>query len=105
MPRAIWKGAISFGLVTVPVALYVASDWDPRRYRDTYHEVLREAIAQKAQGKEVALPAPKKPARVVSLARALEQSLKTPRREPAKAAGRRHATTAHRGRRAHKRAA
>jgi len=25
MPRAIWKGAISFGLVHVPVALYTAS--------------------------------------------------------------------------------
>ena len=83
----------------------LASDWDPRRYRDTYHEVLREAIERKAQGKEIAMPAPKKPARVVSLARALEQSLTTPRREPAKAAGRRQAATAHRGRRAHKRAA
>ena len=25
MPRAIWKGAISFGLVTVPVGPYTAS--------------------------------------------------------------------------------
>jgi DNA end-binding protein Ku len=83
----------------------LASDWDPRRYRDTYHEVLRQAIEQKVQGKEIALPAPKKPARVVSLTRALEQSLKPPRREPAKAAGRRQAATAHRGRRARERAA
>ncbi|MEO8524494.1 MAG: Ku protein, partial [Caldimonas sp.] len=28
MPRAIWKGAISFGLVHVPVALYPASHED-----------------------------------------------------------------------------
>ena len=67
----------------------LAHDWDPKRYRDTYHEVLREAIERKVEGKEVSASAPKKPARVVSLARALEQSLKAPRREPAKAHGRR----------------
>jgi DNA end-binding protein Ku len=67
----------------------LAHDWDPKRYRDTYHVVLREAIERKVEGKEVSAPAPKKPARVVSLARALEQSLKAPRREPAKAHGRR----------------
>jgi DNA end-binding protein Ku len=67
----------------------LAHDWDPRRYRDTYHEVLREAIEQKQAGKEIAAPARRKPARVVSLAKALEQSLKQPRRAPAKASGRR----------------
>jgi DNA end-binding protein Ku len=41
MPRAIWKGAISFGLVHVPVALYPASvesdidfDWLDKRTLD-----------------------------------------------------------------------
>ena len=41
MPRAIWKGAISFGLVHVPVALYPASqetgidfDWVDKRSMD-----------------------------------------------------------------------
>ena len=41
MPRAIWKGAISFGLVHVPVALYPASqetgidfDWLDSRSMD-----------------------------------------------------------------------
>jgi len=41
MPRAIWKGAISFGLVHVPVALYPASsdtgidfDWLDKRSMD-----------------------------------------------------------------------
>ena len=41
MPRAVWKGAISFGLVHVPVALYPASqetevdfDWLDRRSMD-----------------------------------------------------------------------
>ena len=81
----------------------LAGEWDPRRYRDTYHEVLREVIEQKAAGKTVSLPAPKKPARVVNLARALQQSLESPRRAPAKAAGRRRAP-AH-SRRATRRAA
>ena len=26
MPRSIWKGAITFGLVTVPVAMYSATE-------------------------------------------------------------------------------
>lgn len=41
MPRAIWKGAITFGLVHVPVALYPASqevgidfDWLDKRSMD-----------------------------------------------------------------------
>jgi len=41
MPRAIWKGAITFGLVHVPVALYPASreddidfDWLDKRTMD-----------------------------------------------------------------------
>jgi DNA end-binding protein Ku len=83
----------------------LAHDWDPTRYRDTYHEVLREAIEQKVEGKTIARPAPRKPARVVSLARALEQSLSAPRRGPAKAAGRRRAATARPARRAHHRKA
>ena len=41
MPRSIWKGAIAFGLVHVPVALYPASqeddidfDWLDKRSMD-----------------------------------------------------------------------
>ena len=82
----------------------LAADWDPTRYHDTYHEALHKAIEAKLEGKEISGPAPKKPARVVSLARALEQSLKTPRRELARAPGRRRAA-AHAPRRARKRAA
>ena len=63
MPRAIWKGAISFGLVHVPVALYPASrtqrlsldmidrrDFSPvgyKRYnKNTGEEVAREHIVK-----------------------------------------------------------
>ena len=57
MPRVIWKGAISFGLVHVPVALYPASqdvgidfDWFDRRTMDPvgYKRV------NKRTGKEIA---------------------------------------------------
>jgi DNA end-binding protein Ku len=57
MPRAIWKGAISFGLVHVPVALYPASnensidfDWLDKRSMDPvgYKRI------NKRTGKEVA---------------------------------------------------
>ncbi len=57
MPRAIWKGAISFGLVHVPVALYPASqevsidfDWLDKRSMDPvgYKRV------NKRTGKEIA---------------------------------------------------
>jgi DNA end-binding protein Ku len=81
----------------------LASDWDPSRYHDTYREALLKAIEQKVKGEKISAPAPRKPARVVSLARALEQSLKTPRRALAKAPARRPA--GHRGPRARKRAA
>jgi len=81
----------------------LAADWDPTRYHDTYRELVLKAIEQKVKGEEISAPAPKKPARVVDLAKALEQSLKTPRRELARAPARRHA--GRRGRRARKRAA
>jgi DNA end-binding protein Ku len=73
----------------------LASDWQPTRYRDTYHEVLREVIDAKLAGKAIKAPAAKKPARVVSLAKALEQSLKTPRRQLAKAPARHRAAARH----------
>jgi len=82
----------------------LAGDWQPTRYHDTYHDVLREVIDAKLEGKELARPAARKPARVVSLAKALEQSLKTPRRQLAKAPARHRAAT-HHGRRPKKHAA
>jgi DNA end-binding protein Ku len=69
----------------------LATDWDPTRYRDTYRDVLLKVIEQKAKGEPISVPAPRKPARVVSLMDALQQSLKAPPRAPAKAVGRRRA--------------
>jgi DNA end-binding protein Ku len=79
----------------------LAGDWRPDQYRDTYHEVLLEVIEKKIEGKEIAVaPEAKRPARVVNLAKALEQSLRAPaRREGAKAPARRGETGRRPGRR------
>ena len=67
----------------------LAEDWNPEQYKDTYHEALRAAIEQKVEGKEIEAPAPRKPARVVNLMKALEESLKQgTRKPPARAEGR-----------------
>jgi DNA end-binding protein Ku len=58
----------------------LAADWNPKHYRDTYHDVLLKAIERKASGKEIAAPERRAPAKVVNLMKALEQSLKTTRR-------------------------
>jgi len=58
----------------------LAADWNPKRYHDTYREVLRQAIERKASGKEIAAPRQRGPAKVVNLMRALEQSLAKTRR-------------------------
>jgi len=60
----------------------LAEDWKPEQYRDTYHDTLRAAIEQKVEGKEIERPEPRKPARVVNLMKALEESLKHGTRKP-----------------------
>ena len=67
----------------------LASDWDPRRYKDTYHDVLIDLIRRKAAGKEIRAPKAERPPKVRSLMSALEASLRE-RRPGAKAGGRRH---------------
>jgi len=54
--RPIWKGTISFGLVTIPVGLYVAtSDRHPRfhQLRRSDHSPIRYVRVAVADGKEV----------------------------------------------------
>jgi len=49
MPRAIWKGAISFGLVTIPVGLYTATENKRPKFRQ-----LREGDHARIRYKRVA---------------------------------------------------
>jgi DNA end-binding protein Ku len=70
----------------------LATDWDPERYHDTYRDAVLEVIEQKAKGHPIKAPAARKPAKVVDLMGALQQSLKEPRRGAAKATGRGHRT-------------
>ncbi|MEZ5124945.1 MAG: Ku protein [Thermoleophilia bacterium] len=57
MPRPIWKGAISFGLVNVPVALFPAESRDTLRFRQLDRSTLspvREQRVNEQTGREVA---------------------------------------------------
>src|SRR5207244_6147351 len=38
MPRAMWKGAISFGLVTIPVAVYPATEEKTLRFNQLHDD-------------------------------------------------------------------
>lgn len=84
----------------------LASEWDPEQYKDTYRDEVLEVIERKAKGQPIKAAAERKPAKVVDLMEALQQSLKEPRRGGAKAGSRRaEAKTAGRGRRTSKREA
>jgi DNA end-binding protein Ku len=68
----------------------LAGDWKPEKYKDTYRDVLMQAIEQKAAGKSISIPTPEGPPKVVDLMEALKASLESrERRPPVKAAGRR----------------
>ncbi|MFQ5523532.1 MAG: Ku protein [Acidimicrobiia bacterium] len=56
MPRSIWKGAINFGLVTIPVGLYAATERKTpkfRQLRKTDHSPIRYKRVAETDGKEV----------------------------------------------------
>ncbi|MGQ0849573.1 MAG: non-homologous end joining protein Ku [Actinomycetota bacterium] len=56
MPRSIWKGAISFGLVTIPVALYTATESKTPKFkqlRDSDKSPIRYKRVAEADGEEV----------------------------------------------------
>ncbi len=56
MPRAIWKGAINFGLVTIPVGLYTATDNKTPKFkqlRKTDHSAIKYKRVAEADGREV----------------------------------------------------
>lgn len=54
----------------------LSGHWTPTKYHDTYREILMRAIQQKIAGKAISVGPRKKPAKVVSLAQALEASLR-----------------------------
>jgi len=54
--RSIWKGAISFGLVTIPVGLYAATENKRPKFkqlRDSDHSPIRYRRVAESDGKEV----------------------------------------------------
>lgn len=51
--------------------------FNPAAYKDTYRETLMELIKTKIEGKEIKIPPPRAPAKVVSLMDALRKSLET----------------------------
>ena len=56
MPRAIWKGAINFGLVTIPVGLYTATDNKTPKFkqlRKTDHYPIKYKRVAETDGEEV----------------------------------------------------
>ena len=56
MPRAMWKGAISFGLVTIPVAVYPATEEKTLRFNQLHDEdggrIRQKRVCEK-DGEEV----------------------------------------------------
>ncbi|HSL26053.1 MAG TPA: Ku protein, partial [Acidimicrobiia bacterium] len=56
MPRSIWKGAISFGLVTIPVALYTATESKTPKFkmlRGSDHSPIKYKRVAEKDGEEV----------------------------------------------------
>jgi len=55
----------------------LASDWDPKRYHDTYTEELRDLIERKAKGEELVVDEPEDASsgKVIDLMEALQASL------------------------------
>jgi DNA end-binding protein Ku len=68
----------------------LASDWDPKRYHDTYTEQMRELIDAKAHGKAITTAAEEEEptAEVIDLMAALQASLETPKRGRSSRSGR-----------------
>ena len=63
----------------------IETNWDPTRYRDTYHDDLLALIARKAQGETIAAPEPSAPVggEVVDIMDLLKRSVEGARRAKA----------------------
>ena len=70
----------------------LSGEWEPKHYRDTYTEELRDIIEAKAKGKEITIEeSPEKEGELLDLMAALEKSVEAAR-------GRRKKTTARKSR-------
>jgi DNA end-binding protein Ku len=85
IPSARMKAAPKEVRLATQIIESLSSEWDPRRYHDTYTEEMRELIGRKAKGKKIEAPAAQEEApdaEVIDLMAALEASLD--RRRPSK---------------------
>jgi DNA end-binding protein Ku len=106
--RSIWRGAISFGMVSIPVKLYSGGEakvrskelemarslvenlsdrFKPEEYRDEYRVALEELIARKLKGEQRSAKRRKPEPKLTDLMEALKQSVeasRTSRRAAAK---------------------
>lgn len=58
----------------------LSSDWDPRKYHDTYQEKVRELVKAKAEGRQIAAAEePPEATNVIDLMKVLEGSLRSAR--------------------------
>ena len=67
----------------------LTSEWDPKRYHDTYREQVLELLKKKAQGKEIVVDEPEEEqGQVLDLMAALEASLEEAKKGGAKKSSR-----------------
>ena len=72
----------------------MVAPFEPGKFRDTYREQVQQMIAQKIEGKRVArAPEPARPAQVIDIMQALQESLKSAKKPAASAAGTKKART------------
>jgi DNA end-binding protein Ku len=64
----------------------LASDWDPKRYKDDYESQVQRLLKAKAKGKEIEVPEPEESAKVLDLTEALRASLESRPKTKRKAA-------------------
>ena len=62
----------------------LASEWNPKAYRDSYTEEVRARIKAKDEGKEIVTEEPEREAKILDLMSALEASLESSKRKGAK---------------------
>ena len=70
----------------------LATDWDPKRYKDDYESQVQRLLKAKAKGKVIEAPEPEESAKVLDLTEALRASLESRGRKTKRKATRKSAT-------------